>query len=86
MFFADTFIGKVNSSMYQVLKAEEEEKERLGAELVEAVKKEIEPLLENAGPFFGDSKSITLAEVCGWCYCRGLRLLKMSKTDWIYRR
>lgn len=65
-FFADTFTGKVNASMYQVLKEEGEEKERLGGELVEAVKKEIEPLLEGAGPFFGGSKSITLAEVCGW--------------------
>ena len=49
--------------MYQVVKAEGEEKEKLGAELVEAVRKEIEPLLEGAGPFFGGSKSITLAEV-----------------------
>ena len=50
--------------MYQAIKAEGEEKEKLGAELVEAVRKEIEPLLEGAGPFFGGSKSITLAEVC----------------------
>ena len=49
--------------MYQILKAEGEEKEKLGKELVEAVRKEIEPLLEGAGPFFGGSKSITLAEV-----------------------
>lgn len=63
-FFADTWTGKVNTYMYQIMKAEEEEKEKLGAELVEAVKKEIEPLLEGAGPFFGGSKSITLAEVC----------------------
>ena len=62
-FFADTFVGKVNTSMYQLLKAEGEEKETLGAELVEAVRKEIEPLLEGAGPFFCGSQSITLAEV-----------------------
>ena len=49
--------------MYQVMKAEGEEKEKLGAELVEAVRKEIEPMLEGAGPFFGGSESITLAEV-----------------------
>ena len=66
-FFADTFIGKVNGHMYPILKAAgEEEKERLGAEVVEAVRKEIEPLLEGAGPFFGGSKTITLAEVRGW--------------------
>lgn len=62
-FFADTFVGKVNLNMYQILKAEGEEKEKLGSELVEAVRKEIEPLLEGAGPFFGGSQSITLAEV-----------------------
>ena len=62
-FFADTWTGKVNTYMYQVMKAEGEEKEKLGAELVEAVRKEIEPLLEGAGPFYGGSKSITLAEV-----------------------
>ena len=63
-FFADTFIGKVNGNMYPILRAKgEEEKERLGAEVVEAVRKEIEPLLEGAGPFFGGSKTITLAEV-----------------------
>ncbi|CAD6590420.1 MAG: hypothetical protein ASARMPREDX12_004357 [Alectoria sarmentosa] len=61
-FFADTWVGKVNTYMYQVVKAEEEEKEKLGAELVEAVKKEIEPMLKDAGPFFGGSESITFAE------------------------
>ena len=50
--------------MYPIFKAEGEEKEKLGAEVVEVVKKEIEPLLEGAGPFFGGSKTITLAEVC----------------------
>ena len=62
-FFADTWVGKVNTYMYQIMKAEGEEKEKLGADLVEAVRKEIEPALEDAGPFFGGSKSITLAEV-----------------------
>ena len=62
-FFANTWVEKVNTYMLQVFKAEGEEKERLGAALVEAVRKEIEPLLENAGPFFGGSKSITFAEV-----------------------
>lgn len=62
-FFADTWVGKVNTYMYQVMKAEEGEKEKLGAEIVEAVRKEIEPMLDGAGPFFGGSKSITLAEV-----------------------
>lgn len=62
-FFADTWVEKVNTYMLQVFKAEGEEKEKLGAALVEAVRKEIEPLLENAGPFLSGSKSITFAEV-----------------------
>ncbi len=62
-FFADTWVGKVNTYMYQLMKTEGEEKEKMGAELVEAVKKEIEPMLEDAGPFFGGSDTITLAEV-----------------------
>ena len=44
--------------------AEGEEKERIGEELVKAVEKEIEPLLEGAGPFFGGNETLTLAEVC----------------------
>ena len=62
-FFADTWVGKVNTYFYQVLKAEGEEKEKVGAELVEAMRKEIEPLLEGAGPFYGGSESFTLADV-----------------------
>lgn len=62
-FFADTFTGKVNGFLYPIAKAEGEEKERLGSELVKAVEKEIEPLLDGAGPFFGGSEGLTLAEV-----------------------
>lgn len=32
-------------------------------ELVKGIAKEIEPLLKNAGPFFGGSQKLTLAEV-----------------------
>ena len=49
--------------MYPMLKAEGEEKEKIASDLVAAIKKEIEPLLENAAPFFGGSESLTLAEV-----------------------
>ena len=62
-FFVDTFINKVNSSMYQMLMAEGNEKEELAGKMEEAVRKEIEPLLSNAGPFFGGSKTMTLADV-----------------------
>lgn len=53
-FFVDTFIGKVNSLSMAVLKAEKgEEQEKLGKEFVGVVEKEVEPLLEGAGPFLG---------------------------------
>lgn len=67
-FFADTWVGKINTHTVPVMMADGEEKEKLGGKLVEAVKKEIEPMLEGAGPFFGGSESITLAEVRDWCY------------------
>lgn len=44
--------------------ATEEEKEQKSQELVGAMEKEIEPLLENANPFFGGSAELTLVEVC----------------------
>ena len=43
--------------------ASDEEKQAKAQEWVAAVKKEIEPLLENANPFFNGSKELTLAEV-----------------------
>ena len=45
------------------MKADGEQKEEKGRELVKAIEKEIEPLLEGAGPFFGGNKTMTLAEV-----------------------
>ena len=62
-FFADTWTAKVNSFTYPILKAEGEEKDKLSADLVAAVEKEIEPLLNGIGPFFGGSRVMTLAEV-----------------------
>ena len=62
-FFVDTFINKVNTFMYPILLADGKEKEEQATRLTEAVKKDIEPLLANAGPFFGGSKVMTLADV-----------------------
>lgn len=51
---------------FGVLRADsEEEKIAKGTQFVEAIEKEITPLLEGAGPFFGGSKELTLAEVRG---------------------
>ena len=62
-FFVDTFTSKVNPFTYPILLADGKEKEEQATKLVEVVKKEIEPLLASADPFFGGSKTLTLAEV-----------------------
>ena len=62
-FFVDTFFTKVNTFMYPILLAEGEEQEAQAMKMTEAIKKEIEPLLADAGPFFGGSKTMTLADV-----------------------
>jgi glutathione S-transferase len=63
-FFVDTYLSKVNTHMYGVIRAiNEEEKQAKAEELVKAIEKEIEPLLHDANPFFGSSKEMTLAEV-----------------------
>ena len=62
-YFVDTWFTKVNGLFFPVLKAEGEEKEKLGKDMVAAVTKEIEPLLKGSAPYFGGSKVLTLAEV-----------------------
>lgn len=53
--------------MAGVRAASQEEREAAGDALVEAIAKEIEPLLDNEGagkgPFFGGSEKLTFAEV-----------------------
>jgi glutathione S-transferase len=63
-FFVDALISKVQPSLYpQILaKTEEEKIEKMNA-FVNAVVKEIEPLLKDAAPFFAGSSKLTLAEV-----------------------
>lgn len=61
----DAWFTKVNTKWFAIMKADGEEEEALGRELVEAVEMEIEPLLKGAAPFFGGSEVMTLAEVCG---------------------
>ncbi|KAL8716219.1 MAG: hypothetical protein Q9220_000124 [cf. Caloplaca sp. 1 TL-2023] len=61
-FFVDTFVGRVNGSVMNLMKAEGEQQEKLAGQLVAAMEKEVEPLLEGANPFFGGSESLTLAE------------------------
>jgi len=63
-FFVDTWNTKANTYWHNVLtKDSEEEKEQLVKDLISTVSKEIEPLLQDAAPFFGGSSKLTLAEV-----------------------
>jgi glutathione S-transferase len=64
-FFADTWTTKLTSLVFGGVRAgTSEDKQKKAEELVAIVKKEIEPLLEDAGPYFGGSEKLTLAEVC----------------------
>jgi len=63
-FFVDTFISKLLSLYLAALRAQVGEgKEDAVGKIVDAVVKELEPLLGDAGPFFGGSDRLTLAEV-----------------------
>ncbi|KAH9889626.1 glutathione S-transferase domain-containing protein [Xylariomycetidae sp. FL2044] len=63
-FFVDTFISKTAPLVRKSqLAATDEEADAFGKQYVEAVVKDIEPLLGNAAPFFGGSDKLTLAEV-----------------------
>lgn len=62
-FFTDTWNTKVQTSLYpMMLASSNEEKEAKASETLAAIEKEIEPLLKDAGPFFGASEKMTLAE------------------------
>lgn len=63
-FFVDAWFSKVNSFWFKALFAKTAEDANESAEeLVKGIAKEIEPLLKDAGPFFGGSKKLTFAEV-----------------------
>ncbi|XDG09834.1 hypothetical protein ABKA04_009449 [Annulohypoxylon sp. FPYF3050] len=63
-FFVDTFISKVNGNLIKAQFAKtNEEAESFVKEYVDAVVKEIEPLLGNAAPFFNGSERLTQVEV-----------------------
>ncbi|KAI2464268.1 glutathione S-transferase domain-containing protein [Annulohypoxylon bovei var. microspora] len=63
-FFVDTFISKVNGNFFKAQFAKtDDEVEGFVKEYVDAVVKEIEPLLSTAAPFFNGSDKLTQAEV-----------------------
>ncbi|KAG8156965.1 hypothetical protein KVR01_013187 [Diaporthe batatas] len=62
-FFVDAWFSKVNSFWFKALFSNTADESNENAEeLVKGVVKEIEPLLKDAGPFFGGSSKLTLAE------------------------
>ena len=63
-FFVDTWFAKAGPYWFNILRKDtEEEKETLAREFIAVVEKEIEPLLKDADPYFGGSKTLTFAEV-----------------------
>lgn len=63
-FFVDAFFSKVQSVAFKVFSVKTDEEVRaIGDALVDAVVRELEPLLGDAAPFFGGSDKPTLAEV-----------------------
>lgn len=63
-YFLDTWNNKIGSFMFNMFRATTPAaRESLSQEWITAVKKEIEPLLADAKPYFGGSSRLTLAEV-----------------------
>lgn len=63
--FVDAFQSKVQAHLFKILGATDEERPAHVDAAVQGVVKEVEPLLQDAKPFFGGSDKITLAEVSG---------------------
>ncbi|OGE52932.1 hypothetical protein PENARI_c009G10305 [Penicillium arizonense] len=80
-FFVDAFFSKVVPHLFASLRAASDAERDDAAELlVDAVVKEVEPLLEDGkGPFFGGSERLTLAEVQSGSFL--LRILGFAKPE-----
>ncbi|KAL7917255.1 thioredoxin-like protein [Trichoderma austrokoningii] len=77
-FFVDTYFTKAHSQYQKALFAKtNEEAEAAAQEFVKQLEKEVEPLLSDAAPYFGGSKTLTLAEVLTGSFI--LRLLALPK-------
>jgi glutathione S-transferase len=61
-FFVDTWGTKLGTFQFGVMKAAKEDKQAEVDKWVSTIEKEIEPLLKDAGPFFGGSKELTFAD------------------------
>ncbi|KAL1591782.1 hypothetical protein SLS60_011781 [Paraconiothyrium brasiliense] len=62
-FFVDTYVSRVSPIFMKVQRCKSaEERSAVLAEFVDEAAKQLDPLLEDAAPFFGGSSNITLAE------------------------
>lgn len=85
-FFVDTWFTKAGSYWFNIMRKDtDEEREALAKEFIAIVEKEIEPLLKDANPFFGGSKTLTFAEALTapfilrvYAYSKNGRLLPKS--------
>ncbi|KAL2865225.1 glutathione S-transferase family protein [Aspergillus lucknowensis] len=79
-FFVETYFAKANVHYYPAIEARTDgEAEELGRRYAEAVVKEIEPLLQDAGPFFGGAGKLTMAEVLTGSFI--MRIFTLPYTD-----
>ncbi|KAK7425328.1 hypothetical protein QQZ08_008225 [Neonectria magnoliae] len=79
-FFVDTYFSKINALFFKIFQANTvEEANELAGNFVDAIAKEIEPLLVDAAPYFGGSDRPTLAEVMTGSFI--IRLLSLASHD-----
>ncbi|CAK7232512.1 hypothetical protein SEUCBS140593_008285 [Sporothrix eucalyptigena] len=78
-FFVDAYFSKLQSQLFKLGQAKTEaEQAAVGEAVIAAAVKELEPLLQNAGPFFGGSERLTLAEVLTGSFV--VRLVALTKS------
>lgn len=77
-FFVDAYFSKFQSGLLKLFgKVTDAETESIVNTAVDALVKEVEPLLKDAAPYFGGSDKITLAEVLTGSFV--IRLVSFSK-------
>ena len=70
-FFVETYFSKANIYYYRAIESKTDEvADELGKAYVHAVMNEVEPHLDDVGPFFGGSDKLTMAEVCSLQFSR----------------
>ncbi|WYZ38515.1 hypothetical protein EsH8_III_000429 [Colletotrichum jinshuiense] len=81
-FFVDAYFSKANSHIFKLYGAKSEaDTQEIAQNFVDAVVKEVEPLLQDAAPYFGGSDKVTLAEVLTGSFT--LRLFSFAKYELI---